>query len=101
MRRRILVLVGVAGCVLLLGLLLTGSTGSTGVTGPTGAGATGATGPTGVTGLGFQGAWSGATTYQGNDAITFNGSTYISVQNANLNNQPDLSPPFWSLLAAA
>ena len=78
-----------------------GATGSTGVTGPTGAGVTGATGPTGATGLAFQGAWSGSTTYQSSDAVTFNSSTYISLQNSNLNNQPDLSPAFWSLLAAA
>jgi hypothetical protein len=96
----------------------TGATGSTGPTGPTGAtgaaGATGATGPTGATGatgpagpvgpvgpqgLTWQGTWSNATTYALNDAVQFNGTSYISTQAGNLNHEPDTSPTFWNTLA--
>ena len=74
-----------------------GATGPTGVAGATGtAGATGATGPTG---LSFQGAWSSSTTYAQGDVVSFMGSSYISLQNSNLNHQPNTSPTFWSTLA--
>src|SRR5216684_1233102 len=90
---------------------LTGATGATGVTGATGA--TGATGPQGQTGLTgavgaqglqgppatFKGAWSNATTYATGDAVSFNGSSYVSLVNSNLDNQPDTNPSQWTLLA--
>ena len=79
-----------------------GPTGPTGATGPTGSigpmGATGATGPTGPP-VAFEGTWSSATTYIVGDAVLFAGASYISFQNANMNQQPDVSPAFWSLLA--
>lgn len=93
----------------------TGTIGAVGPTGPTGSqglqgiqgiqGVTGATGPTGSTGatgppVTFQGAFSNSTTYTTGDVISFSdGSSYISLQSANLNHQPDISPTFWSLLA--
>src|SRR5262249_41102479 len=80
----------------------TGATGSIGPLGPTGAtGADGATGPTGATGtqgLTWQQAWSAGTTYGMGDAVSFNGSSYISLVNGNTGNQPDTSPADWSLL---
>lgn len=94
----------------------TGATGSAGATGATGAGVTGATGPQGPTGpqgstgptgpqgtpggsVNWLGAWSALTTYVYNDGVSYNGSSYVSIQNANLNNQPDVSPTFWQLAA--
>jgi hypothetical protein len=85
----------------------TGPTGSTGLTGPIGAtgpqgiqGLIGSTGPTGPTGppVAFQGTWSSLTTYGTGDAVFFNGSSYISLANANLNNTPNNGAP-WALLA--
>jgi hypothetical protein len=41
--------------------------------------------------------WSPATTYAIGDRVVFSGTlkTYKSLQNGNLNNQPDVSPLFW------
>src|SRR5277367_5562327 len=75
----------------------TGATGATGAVGPTGA--TGPTGPGGPQGLTWQGTWSGATAYALNDAVQFNGTSYISIQASNLNHEPDTSPTFWNTLA--
>ncbi len=74
-----------------------GTTGATGVAGATGA--RGVTGTTGVVGLTFRGAWSASATYIATDAVSFLGSSYISVQHNNLNNLPNSSPTFWRLLA--
>src|SRR5215510_11004883 len=77
-----------------------GPAGVTGVTGPPGiTGATGPTGATGATGVLFQGAWSDATSYTQTDSVSFQGSSYISLQDANFNHPPATSPTFWSLLA--
>ena len=87
-----------------------GPAGVTGLTGPIGpqgiqgvAGATGPAGPTGAAGAGvvYRNVYNAAMTYAANDAVTFNGTTYISLQNSNFNNQPDGSPAFWSIFAAA
>ena len=59
----------------------------------------GVSGLTGPPGLNWQAAWSSATTYNLNDAVSFNGSSYISLQANNLNHTPGSSPTFWSLLA--
>jgi len=93
----------------------TGATGSAGATGATGsAGATGAKGDTGSTGAAgppvtFIGTWSSTYTYIIGDAVSYNGSSYISVVDSNLSNQPDINPvpvggvpgpPYsWALLA--
>ncbi|HXS12186.1 MAG TPA: DNRLRE domain-containing protein [Acidobacteriaceae bacterium] len=92
----------------------TGATGATGSAGPQGIqgiqgpiGSAGPTGPTGAVGaagpqgppVSFQGAWSSATAYAVGDAVSFNGSSYISLVNSNTNHQPDTAPAQWSLLA--
>lgn len=89
----------------------TGATGAAGPMGPTGpAGATGPVGPAGVAGpagaaglagLIYQGSYSSATNYGVNDAVTFQGASYISLAGSNAGNTPGASPAFWSLLAAA
>lgn len=91
----------------------TGPKGDTGDTGPQGsAGATGATGsqgPQGIqgvqgnpgVGITWQGTWSGSTTYALNDAVYKDGSTYISVQAANVNHDPatDTTNTWWAEVA--
>src|ERR1700722_2170902 len=74
-----------------------GPTGMTGVSGATGA--AGPAGPTGPQGLTWQGTWSASTTYALDDAVQFNGTSYISLQASNLNHAPDSSPTVWSVLA--
>src|SRR5439155_20213153 len=66
---------------------LPGATGATGLQGPTGpigpTGATGATGTTGATGpagLNWLQTWSSTAPYVVNDAVYFNGSSYIALQ---------------------
>ncbi len=83
----------------------TGSAGATGAIGPTGAvgtngvnGATGATGPTGPQGLTWRGTWSNTTAYAVNDAVQFNGTSYISSHDGT-GHEPDTGPTFWSVLA--
>src|SRR5271166_5337258 len=78
-----------------------GTTGAQGPVGPPGpqgavgpAGADGATGPQGpagaaATGLVYQGLWNTATTYALNDAVSFGGSSYISLAGTNTGNEPD------------
>jgi uncharacterized protein (TIGR03437 family) len=82
-----------------------GATGPAGPQGPTGAtgatGATGPTGPTGPVGLTWQQTWSGMTTYTQNDAVQFNGTSYISLQSNNTDHEPDTSPTYWDTLAQA
>ncbi|QHN04617.1 hypothetical protein FTO74_15540 [Granulicella sp. WH15] len=80
-----------------------GATGSIGPVGP--AGATGPAGPAGpagaagVAGLAYRGAYSSTANYALNDAVTFSGSSYISLTDSNHGNTPDQSPAMWSLLA--
>jgi collagen type VII alpha len=79
----------------------TGAVGATGAQGPQGlAGATGATGAAGAPGVNFRGVWSAATEYAVNDAVTFAGSTYLA-QAAGSNEEPDVSPQAWAVLAQA
>jgi hypothetical protein len=82
----------------------TGGTGGTGLTGPAGAqgatGATGSTGSTGAVGMNFRSAWTSATNYAVNDAVTFANSTYIALA-ANSNAEPDTHPQSWEILAEA
>jgi len=76
---------------------LQGATGPQGTTGPTGPqGATGATGPRGLT---WQGTWNNSTTYAKDDAVWYQGSSYISKQNNNQNKVPPSNPDWWDLLA--
>ena len=76
-----------------------GTTGATGAQGPQGpAGPAGATGAAGAVGMNFRGVWSAATEYAANDAVTFGGSTYLALA-AGSNEEPDLYPGAWSVLA--
>jgi hypothetical protein len=79
----------------------TGPMGLTGVTGPQGPqGASGPTGPAGPQGLTWQGAWNISKTYNLNDAVGYNGSSYISLIPNNTSNEPDTSAADWSLMAS-
>ena len=49
--------------------------------------------------MSFQGTWSSEATYAIGGSVFFNGSSYISLIASNLNNQPDVSPSQWALLA--
>lgn len=83
-----------------------GPPGSPGSTGAAGIGFPGATGPAGVTGaqgvpgLAFQGAYSSVNSYSLGDAVSYNGSSYVSLVSSNHGNTPDQSPASWSILAA-
>jgi hypothetical protein len=89
---------------------LTGPQGATGAAGPMGAtgpaGAQGAQGPAGAQGpqgpavANFRGNYSATTNYALHDAASFNGSTYVSLVNANLGNAPNVSLAQWAVLAA-
>src|ERR1039458_3981836 len=76
-----------------------GAQGQAGLQGPTGAnGAQGPAGPTGPAGMVWRSGWKSSISYDANDAVVWNGSSYISLS-ANQGDQPDISPGFWSLLA--
>jgi hypothetical protein len=96
---------GVAGAAGPQGLI--GATGSTGPMGPTGAtgaaGATGATGPMGLVGpagMVFRGSYSSGVNYALNDAVSYQGASYISIVGNNRGNTPGLAPADWAVLAA-
>lgn len=83
----------------------TGATGAQGITGPTGAtgptggiGPTGSAGATGPTGLTWRGTWDSATAYVVNDAVTYQGTSYVAILGST-NNNPASSPTKWSVLA--
>ena len=86
---------------------LTGSTGAQGLQGLTGpqgipgaAGATGATGPQGPAVANYLGNYASTTNYGLNDAVSFGGSTYISLVTGNVGHTPDASPVQWAVLVA-
>jgi hypothetical protein len=65
--------------------------------GPTGGpGPTGATGPQGIPGINWRGAWSSLVTYNLDDAVSSNGSSYICLSTNNNNQPPSVN---WQLLA--
>lgn len=82
-----------------------GTVGSQGPQGPAGdqgpQGVEGQQGPQGVQGppVSFAGAWAMPSVYNVGDAVSFSGSSYISLASANTGNPPDLSPSEWALLA--
>jgi hypothetical protein len=87
----------------------TGLQGAVGATGATGVqGNTGATGPTGVTGatgsqgngFTFQGEWDFLISYNIDDVVSYNGSSYISLISANEDYNPESWPGEWGLLAS-
>jgi hypothetical protein len=48
----------------------------------------------------FAGAWNAGSTYTVNQAVGYGGSTYVSLQNSNLNQNPATQTAFWMLLVA-
>jgi hypothetical protein len=77
-----------------------GATGPAGVIGTTGpAGPVGPTGASGLAGIAYRGAYSSGTNYGMNDAVVYQGSTYISLAVSNTGNSPDQSPAFWGVVA--
>jgi hypothetical protein len=46
----------------------------------------------------FVGAWSSTVTYSMNQAVGYNGNTYVSLQNNNLNQNPATQTNYWMLL---
>ncbi len=82
-----------------------GPAGASGPEGPQGipgvAGAAGPIGPTGIPGLAYRGVYSSGTSYSVNDAVTYGGTTYISLVASNLGNEPALDGLAWSVFAAA
>ena len=93
-----------------------GSTGSQGVQGPVGpqglqgvpgsqgaTGATGAIGPVGPQGpavANYTGEYVSSTNYGLHDAVSYGGSTYVSLVAGNVGNAPGASPTYWAVLAA-
>ena len=84
-----------------------GAAGTPGLQGPVGpqgpagaAGATGATGPQGPAVANYTGNYASTTNYALHDAVSYQGSTYISLVAGNVGNTPGLSPVQWALLAA-
>lgn len=53
-----------------------------------------------ATGFAYKGTWSDATTYVVNDIVTYNNSSYISIQNGS-NNNPSTQSAYWSVIALA
>ena len=51
-------------------------------------------------GIGWQGAWSSTTTYTMNQGVNYNGSSYVCLADSSLNQEPDLNPTVWQLVAA-
>jgi hypothetical protein len=82
----------------------TGATGSIGPAGPQGiagpTGATGATGPQGPPVANYLGNYQSSQNYALHDAVSWQGSTFISLVDGNVGNTPSLSPTFWAVLAA-
>jgi hypothetical protein len=85
-----------------------GATGATGTQGPPGAtgaqGPTGSTGPQGTTGpqglsVTWRNAWSAATAYAVNDAVSAGGSSYICIAAVTGGAGPASDPTHWSLMA--
>jgi hypothetical protein len=79
-----------------------GATGAQGPIGPVGAtgaqGPAGATGATGAPGINYRGAWSSSSAYTINDAVSYNGSSYIALV-SNFNVSPNSDPTVWAVLA--
>lgn len=73
-----------------------GIQGETGAQGPTGS--QGAQGPQGDPGLAYRGTWSSGSTYNSDDTVTYNGSSYISLR-INVGKNPSTETADWGLLA--
>ena len=92
---------GSTGATGATGVGLVGATGATGGMGPTGpVGSTGVAGATGATGMQFLGSYSATNGYSVGDAVSYNGSTYISLVSNNHGQAPESTPGSWALLAS-
>ncbi len=52
-----------------------------------------------ILGVTWRGAWTSTEPYAAGDGVSFEGSSYISLQAENITHQPDASPAYWDLLA--
>jgi hypothetical protein len=78
-----------------------GPAGANGAQGPQGLpGAQGAVGPQGVVGVNYVGNYQVTANYGLHDAVSFGGTSYISLVAGNLGNAPSVSPLQWAVLAA-
>jgi hypothetical protein len=78
-----------------------GPAGVAGIQGPIGPqGAQGPIGPQGPAVANYLGNYSSGTNYGLHDAVSYGGSTYISLVAGNVGQTPDVSPAYWALLAA-
>ena len=79
-----------------------GPQGLQGDPGPQGAkGDTGAAGPQGAAGQGLtiRGPWDPGATYNVNDVVSYDGSSYVATVSDDLGHQPDVSAQDWTILA--
>ena len=51
------------------------------------------------TGFEWRDVWSTTTTYKTNDAVSLGGTSYLSIVDGNLGNDPETSPTQWAILA--
>jgi hypothetical protein len=51
----------------------------------------------GGSGFNWRGTWSSAANYLANDVVSYGGGAYIA-SGSNINQQPDISPSYWSLI---
>ncbi len=90
--------IGPAGAT---GVGVAGATGAAGPAGATGGiGLTGATGSTGAAGVNFIGNYNASTSYNTGDAVSYGGSSYVSLVASNHGQTPGQSAAAWSVLAA-
>ena len=57
-------------------------------------------GAMGSPGMAWRQLWNITTAYNAGDAVSFNGSSYISLASGNTGNEPDISASVWSVMAA-
>ena len=50
--------------------------------------------------LHYAGAWSSGTPYNQSDVVTYSGSTYVSLQGSNANQNPATASAYWSVFAS-
>ncbi len=82
----------------------TGATGLTGATGPAGPqgvpGTPGATGPQGPSVVNYMGTYASTTNYASRDAVSFAGSTFVSMIDGNHGNTPGQTAGEWQVLVS-
>jgi hypothetical protein len=97
--------INLTGSIFINNIPVTGTTsGTSGTSGSSGSsGSDGTSGTSGSSGNGFsvKGTWTGTTTYVINDVVLYGGTSYVSIQNGNLNKQPSIQPAWWTVFSAA